>query len=239
MLAALWGCEASIKERQLMLKKGLIWAAFIFYVISVAYLALGLVHIGFPSIEKADVLKGFFSFMSTAVSLFIAYLAYKAANKAAIATENAAESNRLTLSIAEQSLFNTTFEHRLSVYKAMWELNDVLESVDRYIGVNHKEPEKNYVSSVLYEKILTLRETLIFESKVLPEQLQNKIAKFYVDVKDEISCQIAPKEVKNELCSELDKELFKKIELWQKKNHERNLEIKGLLTELNPYLKAP
>ncbi|EIT6978204.1 hypothetical protein L2596_004456 [Vibrio vulnificus] len=222
-----------------MVKKCLIGAAFIFYVTSVAYLLLGLVHIGFPSIEKAAVIKGLVSFMSTAVSLFIAYLAYKAANKAAIATENAAESNRLAVSIAEQSLFNTTFERRLSVYKAMWELNGVLETVDRYIGVNRKEPEKNYVSNELYEKILTLREALIFESKVLPEQLQNKISKFYVDVKHEISCQVVPQKVKNELCPELDEELFERIKLWQKKNHERNLEIKGLLTELSPYLKAP
>ncbi|MDE1352021.1 hypothetical protein L9W80_17935 [Vibrio aestuarianus] len=222
-----------------MVKKCLIGAAFIFYVTSVAYLLLGLVHIGFPSIEKAVVIKGLVSFMSTAVSLFIAYLAYKAANKAAIATENAAESNRLAVSIAEQSLFNTTFERRLSVYKAMWELNGVLETVDRYIEVNRKEPEKNYVSNESYEKILTLREALIFESKVLPEQLQNKISKFYVDVKHEISCQVVPQEVKNEVCPELDEELFERIKLWQKKNHERNLEIKGLLTELSPYLKAP
>ncbi|OXX51121.1 hypothetical protein [Vibrio sp. V10_P2A27P122] len=222
-----------------MVKKCLIGAAFIFYVTSVAYLLLGLVHIGFPSIEKAVVIKGLVSFMSTAVSLFIAYLAYKAANKAAIATENAAESNRLAVSIAEQSLFNTTFERRLSVYKAMWELNGVLETVDRYIEVNRKELEKNYVSNESYEKILTLREALIFESKVLPEQLQNKISKFYVDVKHEISCQVVPQEVKNEVCPELDEELFERIKLWQKKNHERNLEIKGLLTELSPYLKAP
>ncbi|AUL95883.1 hypothetical protein [Vibrio vulnificus] len=97
-----------------MVQKCLIGAVFIFYGICVTYLFLGLVHIGFPSIEKAEVIKGLFSFTSTVVSLFVAYLAYKAANKAATATENAAESNRLAVSIAEQSLFNTTFERRLS-----------------------------------------------------------------------------------------------------------------------------
>lgn len=229
--------EPLTKERELMIQKSLIGAAFIFYAISVTYLFLGLVHIGFPSIEKAEVINGLFSFTSTVVSLFVAYLAYKAANKAA--TENAAESNRLAVSIAEQSLFNTTFERRLSVYKAMWELNGILESIDRYIGVNRKATEKNYVSNELYEKLLTLREALIFESKVLPEQLQNKISKFYVDVIHQISCQVIPKEVKGELCPELDEELFERIKLSQKQNHERNLEIKALLTELSPYLKAP
>ncbi|EGQ9992297.1 hypothetical protein WM008_23210 [Vibrio vulnificus] len=222
-----------------MVQKCLIGAVFIFYGICVTYLFLGLVHIGFPSIEKAEVIKGLFSFTSTVVSLFVAYLAYKAANKAATATENAAESNRLAVSIAEQSLFNTTFERRLSVYKAMWELNGVLESIDRYIGVNRKEPEQNYVSKELYEKLLTFRDALVFESKVLPDQLQNKISHFYVDVRHEISCQLMPKEVKDELCPEIDSELFERIKLWKQKNHERNLEIKGLLTELSPYLKAP
>ena len=222
-----------------MVKKILIGVVFIFYAISITYLIFGLIHIGFPTIEKSELIKGIFSFTSTVVSLFVAYLAYKSANKAATATENAAESNRLAVSIAEQSLFNTTFERRLNVYKAMWELNGVLESIDRYIGVNRKAPENNYVSNELYEKILTLREALIFESKVLPEQLQNKISKFYVDVKVEILSQVAPKEVKNEFCPELDEDLFERIKLWRKKNHERNLEIKELLTELNPYLKAP
>ncbi|WP_235608272.1 hypothetical protein [Salinivibrio proteolyticus] len=87
------------------------------------HLFLGLVHIGFPSIEKAEKIKDLFSFTSTVVSLFFAYQAYKATNKAAPATENAAESNRLAVSIAEKSLYNTTFERRLSVYRAMWELN--------------------------------------------------------------------------------------------------------------------
>ncbi|MBO1405378.1 hypothetical protein BVJ64_18115 [Vibrio cholerae] len=222
-----------------MVQKCLIGAVFIFYGICVIYLFLGLVHIGFPSIEKTEVIKGLFFFTSTVVSLFVAYLAYKAANKAATATENAAESNRLAVSIAEQSLFNTTFERRLSVYKAMWELNGVLESIDRYIGVNRKEPEKNYVSKELYEKLLTFRDALVFESKVLPDQLQNKISHFYVDVRHEISCQLMPKDVKDELCPENDSELFERIKLWKQKNHERNLEIKGLLTELSPYLKAP
>lgn len=238
-MSAFRSWEPLTKERELMIQKSLIGAAFIFYAIAVTYLFLGLVHIGFPSIEKAEVIKGLFSFTSTVVSLFVAYLAYKAANKAATATENAAESNRLAVSIAEQSLFNTTFERRLSVYKAMWELNGILENIDRYIGVNRKAPEKNYVSNELYEKLLTLREALISESKVLPEQLQNKISKFYVDVKHEISCQVIPKEVKDELCPELDGELFERIKLWQKQNHERNLEIKELLTELSSYLKAP
>ncbi|EKO3559130.1 hypothetical protein P0F09_003456, partial [Vibrio metschnikovii] len=221
-----------------MVQKCLIGAVFIFYGICVTYLFLGLVHIGFPSIEKAEVIKGLFSFTSTVVSLFVAYLAYKAANKAATATENAAESNHLAVSIAEQSLFNTTFERRLSVYKAMWELKGVLESIDRYIGVSRNEPEKNYVSKEQYEKLLTFADALIFESKVLPEQLQNKISHFYVDVRDEISRQLMPKEVKVKLCPEIDDELIETINFWKKKNHERNLEITGLLTELSPYLKA-
>ena len=49
----------------------------------------------------------------------------------------------------------------------MWELNGVLESIDRYIRVNREAPEKNYVSNELYEKLLTLREALIIESKGL------------------------------------------------------------------------
>ncbi|MEW4481254.1 hypothetical protein [Vibrio cholerae] len=222
-----------------MVQKCLIGAVFIFYSICVIYLFLGLVHIGFPSIEKTEVIKGLFSFTSTIVSLFVAYLAYKTANKAATATENAAESNRLAVSIAEQSLFNTTFERRLSVYKAMFELKEVLESIDRDIGVNREKPEKNYVSKELYEQLLTFRNALVFESKVLPDQLQNKISHFYGEVRHEISCQLMPKDVKDELCPEIDSELFKMINLWKQKNHERNLEIKGLLTELSPYLKAP
>ncbi|TQQ56467.1 hypothetical protein [Vibrio cholerae] len=222
-----------------MVQKCLIGAGFLFYAISLAYLLLGLVHIGFPTIEKVEVIKGLFSFTSTAVGLFVAYLAYKAANKAAIATENAAESNRLALSIAEKSLFNATFERRLSVYKAMYELDRVLESIDTYVGVNRKEPKKNYVSKELYQKVLSLREELVFESKVLPEQLQRKISNFYVAVKHEISCQLEPKDVKDELYPEIDSELFERRKSWQQKNHERNLEIKKLITELSPYLKAP
>ncbi|EKK9988727.1 hypothetical protein PP645_004436 [Vibrio vulnificus] len=222
-----------------MVQKCLIGAGFLFYAISLAYLVLGLVHIGFPTIEKAEVIKGLFSFTSTAVGLFVAYLAYKATSKAAIATENAAESNRLALSIAEKSLFNATFERRLSVYKAMYELDRVLESIDTHVGVNRTEPKKNYASNELYEKVLSLREALVFESKVSPEQLQRKIANFYVNVRHEISCQLVPKEVEDELCPEIDEGLFERIKLWREKNHKRNLEIKELLTELGPYLKAP
>lgn len=215
------------------------WSSFHFlwYLCDISVFGVGTYRFSFDRKSRSD--KRSFSFTSTVVSLFVAYLAYKAANKAATATENAAESNRLAVSIAEQSLFNTTFERRLSVYKAMWELNGVLESIDRYIGVNRKEPEQNYVSKELYEKLLTFRDALVFESKVLPDQLQNKIAHFYVDVRHEISCQLMPKEVKDELCPEIDSELFERIKLWKQKNHERNLEIKGLLTELSPYLKAP
>ncbi|NMT03329.1 hypothetical protein HKB22_00065, partial [Vibrio parahaemolyticus] len=100
----------------------------------------------------------------------------------------AAESNRLAVSIAEQSLFNATFERRLSVYKAMWELNGILESIDRN-GVSFKKPAENYVSKQVIDRLLSLREVLVFESKVFPYEVQDKISRFYVDVKDDISCQ--------------------------------------------------
>ena len=146
-----------------------------FYVISVSYLILGLVHIGFPNASKAEVIKGILSLLSTAVSLCVAYLAYRASHKAAVAAENAAESNRLAISIAEKSLFNATFERRLSVYKAMWELKSILDRVDRTIGVNREKPEENYVSKEGIDRLSNLREAIVFESKVLPEQLQTKI----------------------------------------------------------------
>ncbi|ATI47244.1 hypothetical protein CO725_17120 [Vibrio parahaemolyticus] len=220
-----------------MVKKCLISAAVIFYFISVSYLALGLIHIGFPNVDKAEVIRGIFSLISTAISLYVAYLAYRAANKAAIATENAAASNRLAVSIAEQSLFNATFERRLSVYKAMWELNGILESIDRN-GVSFKKPAENYVSKQVIDRLLSLREVLVFESKVFPYEVQDKISRFYVDVKDDISCQELPSTVQDELCPDLDGELIDRIKSWRSKNHERNLEIKGLLSELSPYLKA-
>ena len=222
-----------------MIKKSLIMVVGAFYVISMSYLVLGLVHIGFPNASKAEVVKGIFSLFSTMVSLCVAYLAYKASKKAAIATENAAESNRLALSIAEQSLFNATFERRLRVYKAMWQLNDILESIDRTIGPNQKNPEENYVDKQVIDRVVNLREALVFESKVLPKQLQKKISRFYSNVKHEISCQERPEVVQTQRCFHSDPDLRETIIEWKNTIHERNLAIKDLLEELEPYLKAP
>ena len=222
-----------------MINKSLMVAVGAFYVISVSYLILGLVHIGFPNASKAEVIKGVLSLLSTAVSLCVAYLAYRASHKAAVAAENAAESNRLAISIAEKSLFNATFERRLSVYKAMWELKSILDRVDRTIGVNREKPEENYVSKEVIDRLSNLREAIVFESKVLPEQLQTKISLFYSDIKHEISCQELPEVVQDELCPELDEDLIETIKAWKIKNHARNLEANDLLNELSPYLKAP
>ncbi|KFD79215.1 hypothetical protein DA89_3469 [Vibrio paracholerae] len=210
-----------------------------FYVISVSYLFLGLVHIGFPNASMAEVIKGILSFLSTVASLCIAYLAYRASQKAAIATENAAESNRLAVAIAEKTLFNAAFERRLSIYKAMWELKSILNRVDQTIGVNRKNPKENYVSKEVIDSLSNLRETIVSGSMVLPEPLKTKISFFYSDITHEISCQELPAVVPDELCPEMDEELIKTIEAWKEKNHERNLELTDLLKELSPYLTAP
>lgn len=222
-----------------MIQKTLIVAAFIFYIIAMAYLFLGLLHIGFPTIEKAEVIKGIFSFTTTVVSLFVAYLAYKAANKAAIATENAAESNRIAVSISEKSLFNATLERKLSVYKAMWDLNEILETINVQQGVDYSKPENNYVSVELYKDFLTLKYALTLESNVFSEPLNNKIFKFYAKVKSNIEKQLRPKMVKGELCSELDKDLIDAINLWKEGNYNLSEEIHELIKELRLHIKAP
>ena len=138
---------------------------------------MGIVDIGFPSIDKGDIIKGIFAFLTTIASLTIAILAYNAASKSAIAAEKAVKVSEISAIAAQRSLFNATFERRLIIYKAMWELNSILEEVDRKQGVSMINPKNNFVSIELINRLKNLHETLIYDTLLLPEIIQ-KIKSF-------------------------------------------------------------
>lgn len=200
---------------------------------------MGLVDIGFPSIDKGEVIKGTLSFITTIASLTIAILAYKAASKSAIAAEKSVEISKISAIAAQQSLFNTTFEKRLTIYKAMWKLNTIFNEVDRTVGVNYKKPKDNFVSKELFDRLEELHKTLVYDTLFLPEIIQKTISNFYVNVRDEIRCQIEPSDLPKILDAELDNDLIQQIKSFKEKNHERNRELSKILQDMRQYVKAP